>query len=1044
MSTNYQSSLVLNQFVQASGVFPPRDTDGGFGVTLGMIRTSAAAFGSTPNGLLPANGTLLSLSQNTALFSLLGIQFGGNGSSNFALPNLTGNASINFGQGPGLGNYVIGQQFGAADMTLTQSNLPASSGGTSSGIANHQPTLTTNYFINAQGLFPSQGAGGSSLDLIGMVFQAGYNFPVGIPCDGRLLSIADYSALFAVIGTTYGGDGVSTFAVPDLRGRTIIGQGNGLVVGQTVGGETTTAVTANMPTTMGGSATPLNNRQPGLVMSTLVALNGFFQGSDSETPNIGEVVYFAGSFTPSGYAQAQGQILPISGNQALFSLLGTTYGGNGTTNFALPDLRGRAIVGAGNGFPVGTVLGSDTVTIVPADIPALNIPGTAGADTLFGGNLNDVISGQGSADILRGNGGNDTIDGGDGDDTLDGGDGDDTLISGTGTDTVLGGVGNDAISFGANLTAADTIDGGTGTNDQVGISGNYTGGNALVLGPTTLTNVEVLAVLPGAGNSYNITTNDANVAAGQELTVFAGNLAAGQNFTFNGSGETNGSFRVFGGLGTDTITGGALSDGFYFGPGKWQAGDSVSGGGGTNDQLALDGNYAITIGANADVETLALLPGPAGTPNSFTITLDDAWVGAGVSKIVWGGQVTTALTINGSAETGGNFTFFGGIAGDTLTGGAGSDSIWGGAGNDAITGGLGTDFANYAGARATYSVVTGGGNVQIVDNNVVANGNDGTDTLVGIEFARFSDQTISITSPIILDLDGGGVETLSASASSARFDMDGDGVGDDTSWFGRGEGLLFLDRNGDGTLSNAGEMSFTGDVANARSDLEGLRAWDSNGDGQLSSADARFRDFKIWRDRDGDGVVDRREVMTLRQAGVRSLSLTGTAVSGTYALGDTAIVNTGSFTRTNGRQGGLIDAVLTAVSSKAEAEQRGTVQAPAASIDRSLLGGSFDDALASLSNGGGRDSLDQRAMPITTALTPERAPGGSSLDAGELALASATPLTVIEHGNMLFDSLDARLALMTQDMAAFGPTRAATETDRWRREGAPQVDMFAA
>jgi hypothetical protein len=83
-------------------------------------------------------------------------------------------------------------------------------------------------------------------------------------------------------------------------------------------------------------------------------------------------------------------------------------------------------------------------------------------------------------------------------------------------------------------------------------------------------------------------------------------------------------------------------------------------------------------------------------------------------------------------------------------------------------------------------------------------------------------------------------------------------------------------------------------------------------------------------------------------------------------------------------------------------------------------------------------------MPIAGALTPERALGSTGIDAGELALASATPLTVIEHRNILFDSLDARLALITQDMAAFGPTRAATETDRWRREGAPQVDMFAA
>ena len=602
----------------------------------------------------------------------------------------------------------------------------------------------------------------------------------------------------------------------------------------------------------------------------------------------------------------------------------------------------------------------------------LNAAGnTIGGVTFFGLGGNDRLVGSSDADVLDGGDGNDFIDGG-------------AFGPFLGHDTIRGGAGDDVISFSAfpsgfirTFSPSDVVDGGTGT-DQVGISGNYTGSDALVLNATTLTNVEVLALLPGAGNSYAITMHDGNVAAGVEMTIFAGNLGAGQNFTFNGAAETDGFFRTFGGLGTDTITGGGLSDGFYFGPNKWQAGDSVTGGGGTNDQLALDGDYTVTIGTSADVEVLVLLASPdAGNPNDFNITLADAWT-SGAARTVFGRNNITAMTVNGAAESSANLTIFGGRAGDILTTGGGADTIYGLEGNDLITGGAGAnDTAVYQGARASYSVVTGGGNVQIVDNDAVADGDDGTDTVVGIEFAQFSDQTISITSPIILDLDGGGVSTLSAGASNARFDMDGDGIGDDTSWFGRGEGLLFLDRDGNGTLSNAGEMSFTGDVANARSDLEGLRAWDSNGDGELSRRDARFADFKIWRDRNGDGVVDRREVMTLRQAGVRSLSLTGVANSGTYALGDTAIVNTGSFTRTNGRQGGLIDAVLTAVSSKAET-----------------------DALAAM-----RDAV---ASDL----------GGSDTDP--------------------------RLALMTQDMASFGPTRAATETDRWRREGVPQFDMFAA
>ncbi|UVO55787.1 M10 family metallopeptidase C-terminal domain-containing protein [Sphingomonas sp. SUN039] len=293
------------------------------------------------------------------------------------------------------------------------------------------------------------------------------------------------------------------------------------------------------------------------------------------------------------------------------------------------------------------------------------------------------VTGSDFDDTIRGNSGNNVLNGGNGNDTIDASDG--------GNDTLIGGIGNDSFNFGAAFTALDSVDGGAGTNDQIGLSGNYSAG--LTLGATSTVNVEVLAVLPGF--SYSLTSIDANVAAGQELVVFAGNLAAGENFTFNGSAEADGRFRTYGGLGTDTITGGALDDGFYFGPGKWGAGDVVVGGGGTNDQLALDGSYTVSVGTSADVETLALLAGPVGTPNTFNITLLDAWTAAAATKTVWGAQVSTAMTIDGSAETNGNLVFFGGSNADTLTGGAGADTISGGGGGDALRGNGGADIFRY-------------------------------------------------------------------------------------------------------------------------------------------------------------------------------------------------------------------------------------------------------------------------------------------------------------------------------------------------------------
>lgn len=84
---------------------------------------------------------------------------------------------------------------------------------------------------------------------------------------------------------------------------------------------------------------------------------------------IGMVKLFAGNFAPKGWAYCYGQLMPISQYSAVFSLLGTTYGGDGVTTFALPDLRNRVPVGAGQSYPPGQVGGSDSVTLGVANMP---------------------------------------------------------------------------------------------------------------------------------------------------------------------------------------------------------------------------------------------------------------------------------------------------------------------------------------------------------------------------------------------------------------------------------------------------------------------------------------------------------------------------------------------------------------------------------------------------------------------------------------------------------------------------------------------------
>lgn len=85
---------------------------------------------------------------------------------------------------------------------------------------------------------------------------------------------------------------------------------------------------------------------------------------------LGEIRLMSFNFPPKGWAQANGQTLPINQNQALFSLCGTTYGGNGTTTFALPDLRGRVPMAMGGGWNIGQATGEVTHTLVSSEMPA--------------------------------------------------------------------------------------------------------------------------------------------------------------------------------------------------------------------------------------------------------------------------------------------------------------------------------------------------------------------------------------------------------------------------------------------------------------------------------------------------------------------------------------------------------------------------------------------------------------------------------------------------------------------------------------------------
>jgi len=407
---NQQPSLAVTQFLLKQGLFPAQASEfpdaGAAGMTLGFVYSFGGGF--TPGSTVNANGQLLSISQNIPLFAVLGgTTYGGNGQTTFAVPNLVGTAGVGAGTGSGLSPWVAGQTGGTATTTLTTSQLPAHDhsipAGGVTGITggsqpfnNVQPSLALTPVIAANPVAQSGPGVPNTAVFVGQVANfAGTFVPAGwMAANGDLLSISAHQALFNVIGTTYGGDGVTTFALPDLRGRVAVGADASHSLGSAFGTQLTTLSAAQMPahdhtlpgggvTGSTGGNTPVSNYQPSLALNYLIALQGIFPpptGSSGGGPSeflamLGQIVEFAGDVNhiPNGWALANGQLLQIAQNEALFALLGTDYGGNGQTTFALPDFRGRTMVAADYTLlALGDVFGTASNVLTVANLAAHN------------------------------------------------------------------------------------------------------------------------------------------------------------------------------------------------------------------------------------------------------------------------------------------------------------------------------------------------------------------------------------------------------------------------------------------------------------------------------------------------------------------------------------------------------------------------------------------------------------------------------------------------------------------------------------------------
>jgi Ca2+-binding RTX toxin-like protein len=308
------------------------------------------------------------------------------------------------------------------------------------------------------------------------------------------------------------------------------------------------------------------------------------------------------------------------------------------------------------------------------------IGGTNVNNTIEGGNGNDTLWGDGGNDTLRGGLANDHLFGGDGNDTLTGGDDDDFLRGETGNDTLSGGNGLDAM-FGGR--GNDTLN---GNNHADALSGNE-------------------------GDDHLLGGADADELLGGE-----------GNDRLEGQASADG---LSGGLGNDVLLGGAGSDVLAGDEGD----DLLIGGSGADTMDGGLGGYDIVSYVTSPIGLVIDMAG--GNPNSLGDARGDTFLnveevrGTNLGDQILGDGLDNVLSgLNGN---------------DSISGGAGVNVLIGGAGDDILDGTLGTDTAVYSGAFADYTITP----LTVTDNNL-ANGDEGTDDIIGVEFLRFSDRIVNL------------------------------------------------------------------------------------------------------------------------------------------------------------------------------------------------------------------------------------------------------------------------------------------------------------
>lgn len=595
------------------------------------------------------------------------------------------------------------------------------------------------------------------------------------------------------------------------------------------------------------------------------------------------------------------------------------------------------------------------------------LEGGAGADFMFsggegtlsyegstGGVFIDMTSGEAfgghatgdrwtSMEHLRGSRFADDLKGDAGSNRIEAGDGDDWIVATAGGDIYDGGEGADVVDYSKATSGVSLY---LGTANAEGVTGGGYGSTGLAWGHL-YAGIET-AIGSAYADSLSAGAGDQAFAGGKGNDTLAGGAGSDTYFFDAGDGvdtvneDTSGSNVLFLGggmlardLSFAAVTGGA---GAYFDIGRV----------GTSDRIRFTTNFdpagnklkVIDLGGSGQIDV------------SF---INRVAVGGNGNEVVQGGQGYTDLL----AGYGGNDTLYGAPNGgwesapNVFIGGSGTDYMYGSAQDDqyVFEAGDGWDFISDIGGEDTLvfgSTVTADDvrvGVDSDDRLIVSYGGFPGDqiTVFGggiryrdIQTGAYSFQTTEFinaggawidvrkldinwvdvdiygggVAPIVLDLDGDGLDLVSVDTSQVVSRLDSGNLAR-VGWVGPSDGMLVVDRNGDGRIDRLSEISFLQDAKDAKTDLDGLRTWDSNGDGKLSALDKRWGELKIWTDLNQNGRSTKKELRTLEEAGVTEISLKGQGTGYDATMGrDNFVHNTMSFTRADGSVGDAYDVQL--------------------------------------------------------------------------------------------------------------------------------------